>query len=179
MTINVKEKTMVKPAEKSPRQWLWMSILDMMNNPNHVPLIYFYRSNGASNFFDANVLKQALSKVLVTFYPLAGRFRLDGGGRIEIDCNDEGVLFVTAETSYVIDSVGDFAPTPEIRRLIPTVDYSLGISSYPFLLIQFTTLRAAAAARVPRRMGRGRKRKRSEEERLVDFLHVSKAWWVY
>ncbi|PON89338.1 Transferase [Trema orientale] len=136
MMIKLKETTMVKPAEKSPPRRLWMSILDMMNNPNHVPLIYLYRSSGVSNFFDTNVLKQALSKVLVTFYPLAGRFRLDGGGRIEIDCNDEGVLFVAAETSSVIDDFGDCAPTPEIRRLIPTVDYSLGISSYPFLLIQ-------------------------------------------
>ncbi|XP_062090006.1 shikimate O-hydroxycinnamoyltransferase-like [Humulus lupulus] len=138
--IKEKESSMVKPAEKTPRRRLWLSILDMMiNSHTHVPILYFYRSNnGASNFFDANILKQALSKVLVPFYPIAGRLRLDGGGRTEIDCNEEGVLFVTAETTAVIDDLGDFAPSQELRRLTPTVDYSLGISSYPLLLSQVT-----------------------------------------
>ncbi|XP_062090007.1 shikimate O-hydroxycinnamoyltransferase-like [Humulus lupulus] len=138
MMIKVKDTSIVKPAEKTPRRRLWLSILDLMNNPNHNPVVYFYRSNGATNFFDANILKQALSKVLVPFYPLAGRLGLDGGGRTEIDCNEEGVLFVTAETTAVIDDFGDFAPTPELRRLTPSVDYSLGISSYPLLLVQVT-----------------------------------------
>ena len=68
---------------------------------------------------------------------MAGRFRLDESGRIEIDCNEEGVLFVVAETDFILDELaGDFAPTPKLRGLVPTVDYSGGISSYPFLLLQ-------------------------------------------
>lgn len=85
---------------------------------------------------DSNVLKQALSKALVPFYPMAGRLRRDDDGRIEIDCNGEGVLFVEAETTSVIDDFGDFAPTLELRRLIPTVDYSGGIHTYSALVLQ-------------------------------------------
>ncbi|KAF4353709.1 hypothetical protein F8388_024278 [Cannabis sativa] len=145
--IKEKERSMVKPSENTPRRRLWLSVLDQMNNPSHNPVIYFFRSspsNNNNNFFDANILKHSLSKVLVPFYPIAGRLRpvqVHGGGRgphprTEIDCNEEGVLFVTAETTAVIDDFGDFAPTPQLRRLTPTVDYSLGISSYPLLLIQ-------------------------------------------
>ncbi|KAM6602398.1 hypothetical protein CsatA_022007 [Cannabis sativa] len=142
--IKEKERSMVKPSEKTPHRRLWLSMLDLMENPIHNPVVYFFRSsnnnnnNNKNNFFDANILKQSLSRVLVPFYPIAGRFGVDHSGRTEIDCNEEGVLFVTAETTAVIDDFGDFAPTPILRSLTPTVDYSLGISSYPFLLVQVT-----------------------------------------
>nr|GEV52339.1 shikimate O-hydroxycinnamoyltransferase [Tanacetum cinerariifolium] len=41
--------------------------------------------NGADNFFDAKVLKGALSRALVSFYPLGGRLKENESGRIEID----------------------------------------------------------------------------------------------
>ncbi|CAL8133560.1 unnamed protein product [Prunus armeniaca] len=67
---------------------------------------------------------------------MASRFKLnDENGRVEIDCNAEGVLFVVAESSSVVDDFGDFVPTPNFITLIPTVDYSLGISSYPILVL--------------------------------------------
>jgi shikimate O-hydroxycinnamoyltransferase len=67
---------------------------------------------------------------------MAGRLRRDEDGRIEINCNAEGVLFVEAETTSVIDDFTDFAPTLELKQLIPTVDYSGGISTYPLLVLQ-------------------------------------------
>ncbi|CAB4303525.1 unnamed protein product [Prunus armeniaca] len=57
-------------------------------------------------------------------------------GRVEIDCNAEGVVFVVAESSSAVDDFGDFAPTPDFLTLIPTTDYSGGISSYPILVLQ-------------------------------------------
>ena len=136
MIINVKESTMVQPAEETPRRGLWNSNVDLVVPRFHTPSVYFYRPTGASNFFDAKVLKEALSKALVPFYPMAGRLRRDEDGRIEIDCNGEGVLFVEAETASVVADFGDFAPTLELKQLIPTVDYSGGISSYPLLVLQ-------------------------------------------
>ncbi|KAI3853784.1 hypothetical protein MKX03_027814 [Papaver bracteatum] len=139
MKINIKESTMVRPAEKTPQRNLWNSNLDLVVAPKfYTPCVYFYRPNGASNFFDSTLLKEALSKVLVPFYPVAGRLRRDENGRAEIDCNDEGVLFVEAETTSVIDDFGDFAPTLEFRQLIPTVEFSGDMSSYPLLVLQIT-----------------------------------------
>ena len=136
MIINVRESTMVRPAEETSRRSLWNSNVDLVVPRMHTPSVYFYRPSGAANFFDPQVMKEALSKVLVPFYPMAGRLRRDEDGRIEIDCNAEGVLFVEADTGSVIDDFGDFAPTLELRQLIPTVDYSGDIGSYSLLILQ-------------------------------------------
>lgn len=137
--IEVKEATVVRPAEETPRRVLWSSSLDLLVGSNHVPTVYFYRrpTDGAANFFDVAVLKATLAKALVPFYPLAGRLRQNSDdNRIEIDCNAEGVLFVEAEADSALDDFGDFAPSPEFHGLIPAVDYSGGISSYPVLVLQ-------------------------------------------
>lgn len=138
MIITVKDSTMVIPAEETPRGSLWNSNVDLVVPSMHTPSVYFYRPTAASDFFDARVLKEGLSKALVPFYPMAGRLRRDEDGRIEIYCNAEGVLLVEAETTAVIDDFGDFAPTLQLRQLIPAVDYSGGIESYPLLVLQVT-----------------------------------------
>ncbi|XP_024198128.1 shikimate O-hydroxycinnamoyltransferase isoform X1 [Rosa chinensis] len=148
--ISVRESIMVKPAVETPRRSLWISNLDMVSSNAHTPTVYFYRpENGGAvdngNFFDPIELKEALSKALVPFYPLAGRLQRnneDKNGRVEIDCNADGVLFVFADSSYCIDDFGDFLPTPEFgSMLIPDVDYSAGISSYALLVVQITYLK--------------------------------------
>ncbi|KAL6953326.1 shikimate O-hydroxycinnamoyltransferase [Sarracenia purpurea var. burkii] len=138
MRIEVRDSTMVRPAEETPTRRLWNSNVDLVMANYHTPSVYFYRPTGSHNFFDAGVMKEALSRALVPFYPMAGRLAKDEYGRIEIDCNGEGALFVEAETEASIDDFGDFAPTLELRRLIPAVDYSKGISTDPLLVLQVT-----------------------------------------
>ncbi|XP_068648286.1 shikimate O-hydroxycinnamoyltransferase-like [Aristolochia californica] len=138
MIITVKESTFVRPAADTPQRSLWNANVDLVVPRFHTPSVYFYRPNSASNFFDASVLKDALAKVLVPFYPMAGRLKRDEDGRVEINCNAEGVLFVVAETGSVIDDFGDFAPTMELKQLIPSVDYSQDMSTYPLLVLQIT-----------------------------------------
>ncbi|KAL3736898.1 hypothetical protein ACJRO7_025781 [Eucalyptus globulus] len=138
MIINVKGSTMVCLAKDTPRCTQWLANVDLMVPTLHTPSVYFYRPTRSDDFFDSRVLKEALSKALVLFYPMAGQLKRDENGRIEIDCNAKGVLFfVEAATSSVVDDFGDFA-TLELRKLIPTVDYSGGISSDPILVLQVT-----------------------------------------
>ncbi|PRQ50389.1 putative shikimate O-hydroxycinnamoyltransferase [Rosa chinensis] len=151
INLSVRESTFVKPSEETPRRALWISNLDAVVLNTHMGSVYFYRRKAGtpSNFFDPEVLKEALSKALVSFYPMAGRLKMnihEGRSRVEIDCNGEGVLFVVAETSSVVDDFGDFAPTLEFRRLIPAVDYSAGISSYPLLVLQVTYFNCGGVA---------------------------------
>ncbi|TXG69469.1 hypothetical protein EZV62_004404 [Acer yangbiense] len=146
MIINVKQSTMVQPAEETPKVSLWNSNVDLVVPRFHTPSVYLYRPNGSSNFFDGTVMKEALSKALVAFYPMAGRLKRDDDGRIEIDCNAEGVLFVEAETPSSIDDFGDFAPTTELKQLIPSVDYSAGLSNYPLLVLQVTHFKCGGAS---------------------------------
>jgi len=81
-------------------------------------------------------MKEALSKVLVPFYPMAGSLHWEKHGRVEIDCDSQGVLFVEANTDAVIDDLGDFTPTLQFFKLISIVDYSCIIKMYPLLVFQ-------------------------------------------
>lgn len=139
MEITTKKSTMVYPAEETPKHRLWSTNLELLMTLHHVPTVYFFRPNPncCSNFFDAQVLMEALSKVLVPFYPMAGRLGRDDKGRVEIICNGEGALYVEAETDSVVDDlVGDTIHSSELWRLVPKVDYSADISSYPLILAQ-------------------------------------------
>ncbi|XWS72649.1 hypothetical protein CRYUN_Cryun02cG0058400 [Craigia yunnanensis] len=139
MEISTKKSTMVYPAEVTPKHRLWSTNLELLMTLHHVPTVYFFRPNGSSNFFDPQVLMEALSKVLVPFYPMAGRLGRDEKGRVEIICNSEGALFIEAETDSVIDDlIGDTFHSSELWRLVPKVDYSADISSYPLILTQVT-----------------------------------------
>lgn len=103
MEIHIKESTIVRPAKDTPKHCLWNSDLDLFMVPYHVPLVYFYRQpSDCSNFFEAGVLKEALSNALVPFYPIAGRLGWNENRRLEISCNAEGVLFMMAETASVV-----------------------------------------------------------------------------
>ncbi|GKU87231.1 hypothetical protein SLEP1_g1669 [Rubroshorea leprosula] len=57
------------------------------DNDAKASVLFFYKPNGSVDFFQAQVLKEALSNVLVPFYPVAGRLGRDESGRIEIICN--------------------------------------------------------------------------------------------
>ncbi|XP_010479240.1 PREDICTED: shikimate O-hydroxycinnamoyltransferase-like [Camelina sativa] len=146
MKINILDSTIVRPAAETPTTNLWNSHVDLIIAKYHTPSVYFYRPTGASNFFDPQVLKDALSKALVPFYPMAGRLKKDNDGRIEIDCNGAGVLFVVADTPSVIDDLGEFAPSLTLRQLIPDVDYSVGVHTLPLLVLQVTFFKCGGAS---------------------------------
>ncbi|KAI3725078.1 hypothetical protein L1987_64853 [Smallanthus sonchifolius] len=146
MKLTVKESLMVKPSKTTPYKRIWNSNLDLVVGRIHILTVYFYRPNGSSNFFDPAVLKEALADVLVSFFPMAGRLGTDGDGRIEIICNSEGVLFVEAEADCSVDDLGEITPSPEVRRLVPTVDYSGDICSYPLVITQVTRFKCGGVS---------------------------------
>ncbi|XP_041997594.1 rosmarinate synthase-like [Salvia splendens] len=145
MRMTLKKSTLVKPIEETPRGSLWLSSLDLVMPDNfHTRYVLFYRCDG---FFDAAVMKAALSRVLVEFYPFAGRLRRDDHrGRIEINCNGKGVMFTEAECDGAVDDFfGGIAPRPDVS-LVPNVDYSGGISTFPLLLVQLTRFKCGGVS---------------------------------
>ncbi|XP_057988045.1 shikimate O-hydroxycinnamoyltransferase-like isoform X2 [Hevea brasiliensis] len=141
MKIEVKESTMIRPAQDLSTRCLWLSNLDILHEINLTPTVYLYKPANHPHSCDAKVLRDALSKVLVPFYPVAGRLRRDDNGRLEINCNNEGVLFIEAETDSEIDDLGDLMLNQENSQLIPSVDYSQGISSNPLFGAQVTAFK--------------------------------------
>ncbi|KAI3947053.1 hypothetical protein MKW92_039558 [Papaver armeniacum] len=138
LKVTVKESSIVKPAEETPKVCLWTSNIDQLS-PVHVQTVSFYRRPASTcDFFNSTVLKDGLSKVLVTYYPMAGRLKRNEAGRAEIHCNGEGVIFIEAETDSLIEDLGDFTPNEQLMPLSPNPDYSNDISAYPPLLVQVT-----------------------------------------
>jgi len=146
MKITVRGSEMVYPAAETPRRRLWNSGPDLVVPRFHTPSVYFFRRrDGEGNdlaaadgsFFDGARMRRALAEALVPFYPMAGRLARDEDGRVEIDCNAGGVLFQEADApDATVDDFGDFAPTMELKRLIPTVEYTDDISAFPLLVLQ-------------------------------------------
>jgi len=147
MKLKVIESSIICPLEKTKSSHrLWLSNLDLVHAPIHLPLLYLYEAVENGRFFEAGVLKEALRRVLVLFYPIAGRLARDEKGRLEVECNGEGVLFVEAETDFRLSQIGESAPSSELLKLVPRVDYSQEISSYPLLLLQVTRFKCGGAS---------------------------------
>ncbi|KAI3897608.1 hypothetical protein MKW92_022151 [Papaver armeniacum] len=150
VTIRVRESSVVKPAEATPNVCLWTSNIDQLYT-NHAQAVYFYKRpliNSSSScsdddFFNSNVLKDGLSKALVTYYPIAGRLKRNelDKGRTEIDCTGEGAIFIVAETDSCVEDLGEFTPNEQLMPLIPNFDNNNDISSFPPLLVQVTHFR--------------------------------------
>lgn len=139
MEIHVKESTIICPAQETPKHCLQVSDLDLIVPSNYVPTVYFYRRpSDCTNFFEVGLLKEALSKVLLPFYPVAGRLQKDENGKIEIICNGEGVSFLEAETSCAIDDLGDFSQGSKLLPLVPAVGDTKDVPSHPLFLTQVT-----------------------------------------
>ncbi|KAL5701384.1 shikimate O-hydroxycinnamoyltransferase [Ranunculus cassubicifolius] len=146
MKISVNKSSMIVPSEETPTCSLWTSNVDQLFRGN-ILCVYIYKPDGSSNFFDVSILKDGLSKVLVPFYPIAGRVKWNTHKRAEILCNGEGALFIEAESDSILEDVGDFAPgTDKLKHLTPTVHMSEDPSSTPLLMVQITRFRCGSVA---------------------------------
>ena len=116
------------------------TLVDLVVPNFHTPSVYFYTPSRVSNFFDAKVMKEALSKALVPFYPMAARLCRDDDRLMEIYCDAQGMLFVEAKTTAAIEDFGDFSPTLELRQLIPSVDYFTRTRFFPSFTLFYSSV---------------------------------------
>ncbi|CAM8891774.1 unnamed protein product [Rhodiola kirilowii] len=146
LMVNIKHVHIVKPAGVTPSGTTYLSESDQSSAITHAPTIYIYRHPTTNQPFHTLVqtLISSLSQTLVDFYPIAGRVRYipNACGRVELECNAEGVVLIEAESGLEVSDLGDFSPSPMISTLIPKVDYSTKpIHETPIVLVQVTSLR--------------------------------------
>ncbi|CAK7351983.1 unnamed protein product [Dovyalis caffra] len=123
LLLDRKDIVLVKPAKPTPSKVLSFSTID--NDPNLEILchsVYVYKANSvSSNNGNADhdlasklncqadpacVIKDAISKVLVHYYPLAGKLKRDGKDRkLHVNCNAEGVPFLEATANCKLASL--------------------------------------------------------------------------
>ncbi|PON46288.1 Transferase [Trema orientale] len=86
-------------------------------------------------------VKRGLERVLVTWFPAAGRLRInEGTGKLEIDCNNEGALLTIAETFSKLEELGNLHEYKTCyEELVPQLPQnSENISHNPLVAVQIT-----------------------------------------
>ncbi|KAI3919343.1 hypothetical protein MKW92_015626 [Papaver armeniacum] len=140
LIVKIKGETMVPPAEETPKGLQFLSNIDMMNL-SFVDIIYcFNKSFDVGRVDPAEVIREGLAKVLVDYYPMAGRITMNEDGKFMVNCTGEGVLFVEAETDLTLDEIGDFAnPDPDTNeKLVYGLLDQENLLQNPLLLAQLT-----------------------------------------
>lgn len=107
-----------------------------------MPFMQFYRHNPNSSMNEekdpVNVIREALAKTLVSYYPFAGRLKEGPGRKLYVDCTDEGVMFIEADADVTLEEfVHQLRPPfPCFDELLYDVPGYGGITNCPLLLIQ-------------------------------------------
>lgn len=131
--------SIVKPAKPTWSGRLALSELDQTGMTTHVPTIYFYTRSSNNWQMVVQTLKTSLTTTLVHFYPLAGRLASITGGRLELNCNADGIPFIEAYADVKLADLDDFFEYPIFDQLIPSVDYrNTPLEEVPLLLLQVT-----------------------------------------
>ncbi|KAG8084200.1 hypothetical protein GUJ93_ZPchr0010g8000 [Zizania palustris] len=142
--VRRKPAVLVPPAGPTPREVKKLSDIDDQDGLRyHIPAIQFYRSSAALRGREpATVIRSAVARVLIHYYPLAGRLRELEGRKLAVDCTGEGVLFIEADADVRLDHFGDDLqpPFPCLEELLFDVPGSSAVLDSPLLLFQVTRL---------------------------------------
>ena len=143
MKVEVVETTLVPPSEATPRHALWLSNLDLAVPKTHTPLVYYYPAPAqgsaalGTGSLSLDRLRAALAAALVLFYPLSGRLGVGLDGRLPIECNSKGALFVVANADLTgADAFDDYEPSAEVRKTFVPVAESGDATSSPMAMFQ-------------------------------------------
>ncbi|GLJ29798.1 hypothetical protein SUGI_0588500 [Cryptomeria japonica] len=119
--VEIVESCLVQPClPDSPRSTLYLSNLDnqpLVRMAFNTLLVYEACENVLPH--PAKTIREALSKVLVYYYPLAGRLRKKEDGKLQVECTGEGVLFVEAMVDNSLSVLGDLDQLkPSFKQLL-------------------------------------------------------------
>ncbi|KAM4075867.1 hypothetical protein ACJW30_12G021500 [Castanea mollissima] len=136
---------LVAPAKPTPHEFKQLSDIDDQEGLRfQIPLIQFYKYDPLMKGRDpVRVIREALAKTLVFYYPFAGRLREGPGRKLVVECTGEGITFIEADADVTLEQFGDSLqpPFPCWEELLFDVPGSGGILNCPLLLIQVTRLK--------------------------------------
>ncbi|XP_050152489.1 alcohol acyl transferase 2-like isoform X2 [Malus sylvestris] len=137
---------LIIPAKSTPRETKFLSDIDDQEGLRfQLPVIMCYKDNPSlnENRNPIKVIREALSRALVYYYPLAGRLKEGPNKMLMVDCNGEGILFVEASADVTLEQLGDkiLPPCPLLEEFLFNFPGSDGIIGCPLLLVQVTRLK--------------------------------------
>ncbi|KAK9090067.1 hypothetical protein Sjap_023244 [Stephania japonica] len=139
LSVKVGEPTLVPPADETPKGLYYLSNLDQ-NIAVIIRTVYCFKSDEKGNERAGEVLKDALAKVLVYYYPSAGRITISSEGKLIINCTGEGGVLVEAEADCKMEDIGDITkPDPvTLGKLVYDIPGAKNILEMPPLVAQVT-----------------------------------------
>lgn len=140
-----KAAVLIPPSLPTPKDFLYLSNLDDQAGLRcYMRALLFYRSNSSKKCDKdpARIIREGLAKVLVHYYPFAGRLRDAPAGKLIVDCTGEGVLFVEADADVDLEQFGEMrSPIACTDQLLHDDLVSENVTNSPLMLIQVTRLR--------------------------------------
>ncbi len=143
LDVKLSHPILVYPAEPTRKQVYSLSNLDQIFVVP-VSTVYFFNSRqNKKNQDSVAVIKDSLRKLLVLYYPMAGRLGVSEDSRFQIQCEGQGVLFVEAAADCSIAELGErYRPAPFVTQLVynnpPTSGHSGVELDVPLLCVQVT-----------------------------------------
>lgn len=134
----------ITPAKPTPHEKKLLSEIDIQEGLRfQTPFILSYKNNNPSmkRKDPVEVIRDALRRALVYYYPFAGRVREGCNGKLMVDCNEEGILFVEADADVTLELLEDSLPPPcpFLEDFLLDVPGSDDILGTPLLLVQVST----------------------------------------
>ncbi|KAL6603289.1 hypothetical protein ACP70R_043650 [Stipagrostis hirtigluma subsp. patula] len=147
-TVRRGRPVLVAPAAPTPRETKPLSDIDDAEGMRFYSSgVHLYRGSPAREGQDpAKVVREALARALVPYYPLAGRLREEPGRKLVVDCAAQGVMFADADADLTADDFGDVLgpPFPCFERFILESTTVAGVEPVidrPLLYVQVTRLK--------------------------------------
>ena len=139
-TVRRCKPEVVAPAKPTPHEFKQLSDIDDQDGLRfQIPVIQFYKYDPSMQGRDpVRVIREALAKTLVFYYPLAGRLREGPGRKLVVECTGEGIVFIEADADVTLEQFGDALqpPFPCWEELLFDVPGSGEVLNCPLLLIQ-------------------------------------------
>ncbi|XP_048236143.1 benzyl alcohol O-benzoyltransferase-like [Ricinus communis] len=140
--VHRREPELIVPAKPTPYEFKPLSDIDDQEGLRfHIPVVQIYKHVPSMQGKDpVKVIKEALAKALVFYYPFAGRLREWPNRKLVVECTSEGVLFIEADADVTLEQCRDALqpPLPLLDELLFDVPGSSGVINCPLLLIQVT-----------------------------------------
>ncbi|XP_050221190.1 benzyl alcohol O-benzoyltransferase-like [Mercurialis annua] len=145
--VSRREPELIAPSKPTPHKLKPLSDIDDQGSVRcYVPIIQIYRHRSSMQGKDpAKVIREAIGKALVFYYPLAGRLREGPNRKLSVECTGEGVLFTEADADFDLQHSGNVLQPPFhfLDEFLFDVPGSNGVLNCPLLLIQVTRLKCS------------------------------------
>lgn len=147
--VSFEKPELIVPANPTPHEIKLLSDIDDQHGLRlHFSITMFYDINNiipnssiirGSKEDPVWIIKEAIAKALVYYYPIAGRLIEGPNKKLIVNCNGEGILFVEAHADVRIKQLQDVNVMYELpcpKEFLVDIPSSLSIVACPLMLIQ-------------------------------------------